>query len=357
MDNLETSDRTASEEFEQCYPVNCWWVAAIADEVTSVPISRQLLQKRVALVRNMRGIVALEDCCPHRRAPLSLGRLVDDEIECAYHGFRFNGEGRCTRVPSDANSARHLSVRSYPVEERGPFVWIWMGDPRKADRNLLPNIEIQANANCLRIGGHWLAKCNYMLLFENFMDVTHFPFVHANCRRPDISQQEIVPHLAKSSSQAEVAGNVVIMSLRLPAIAATDLETRSLNLKPGATLEKNSEAWLTLPSCFVQKVNIISAPRPSGPIDRHTLHGLLCVTPISPSSCHVWGETTQDYGAEFAQQWQEDYETGMREDIRIVEAIQPSIEGMMAHGRDVLTKADHVVIVMRKALRKLLQYQ
>ena len=115
------------------YPLNCWWVAAAADEVTRQPISRWLLEQRVALYRAENGtVVALEDRCAHRWAPLSRGRVIGDEIACPYHGFRYNARGACTLVPTQSHVPGALKVRSYPIREYAGFVWLWMGDAETA---------------------------------------------------------------------------------------------------------------------------------------------------------------------------------------------------------------------------------
>ena len=78
--------------------------------------------------------VALEDRCPHRRLPLSMGKLVgDDVLQCHYHGLRFDRTGACVRVPGQDMIPKTARVKSYPVVERYKWLWIWMGDPALAD--------------------------------------------------------------------------------------------------------------------------------------------------------------------------------------------------------------------------------
>ena len=78
---------------------NCWYVAAWHHEVNNVPIARTLLGESVVFFRvNDGSVVALQDRCAHRAAPLSRGSVVGDEIQCGYHGFRFNRSGDCTWV-------------------------------------------------------------------------------------------------------------------------------------------------------------------------------------------------------------------------------------------------------------------
>ncbi|WP_322021650.1 MULTISPECIES: aromatic ring-hydroxylating dioxygenase subunit alpha [unclassified Burkholderia] len=163
------------------YPYNCWWVAALGNEVGRTLLGRWLLDTPVVLFRQEDGtVVALEDRCPHRQAPLSLGRLRGDTIECGYHGFCFDATGRCVRVPS-ADEAPAFSAKHYPVKEVGPFVWIWVGDPAMIDTMPAPPELHWANESSFATrSGQMEISANYMLLKENVLDLTHFGYVHAS---------------------------------------------------------------------------------------------------------------------------------------------------------------------------------
>src|ERR1700712_1984657 len=161
------------------YPLDSWYVVATADEVTDALLPRQVLDRRLVLFRRRSGAVAaMDDRCPHRALPLSLGQLVDDTVVCAYHGFTFAADGRCVRVPSQPNVPYGADVRSYPVVEDGPFVWLWPGDPRRAGLAGPPRLpELQRDGWAV-FGGVESVGANYLLLHENALDRAHFPFVH-----------------------------------------------------------------------------------------------------------------------------------------------------------------------------------
>lgn len=161
------------------YPLNCWWVAAFADEVGRAPLARWLLDTPVVMYRTEAGeVVALEDRCPHRQAPLSAGKLRGDVIECGYHGFQFDQTGRCARVPSMSKPAP-LRVECYPTQEIGPLVWIYLGDTDCLDSVPAPPVMdwMTDDAFAMRKGMMEIAA-NYLLLKENVLDLTHLPFVH-----------------------------------------------------------------------------------------------------------------------------------------------------------------------------------
>ena len=79
-------------------------------------------------------LVAMEDRCPHRLVPLSTGRVINDTVECGYHGLRFNAEGRCAFVPGQDNLPKG-GVKTFPIAERHALVWLWFGAADLADGN------------------------------------------------------------------------------------------------------------------------------------------------------------------------------------------------------------------------------
>lgn len=161
------------------YPRNHWWVIATSAEITREPLQRWALDLPIVLYRRGDGrAVALDDRCPHRWAPLSMGWLEGDELVCGYHGLRFAPEGQCVKVPTQAAVPAKACVHAYPLIERGPFVWIWTGDPARAGDSEPPAIDWLEEGGWSVLGGYMAAECNYMLLKENVLDLTHFGYVH-----------------------------------------------------------------------------------------------------------------------------------------------------------------------------------
>jgi len=164
------------------YPRNCWYVAATSDEVGRGLLARTVLGQPVVLYRLASGAVtALEDRCPHRSLPLSYGSLAGDEVVCGYHGMAFAADGRCVRVPSQEHVPYGARATSYAVREEPPFVWIWPGDPGRAEltdppalpwlpRNSaapteqwLPPRNVGMN---FALKPFWLCVCSWSLVFE-----------------------------------------------------------------------------------------------------------------------------------------------------------------------------------------------
>jgi len=158
---------------------NAWYVAAWDHEVGRSMLRRILLDEPIVLYRTVDGKpVALEDRCCHRQAPLSMGKLAGDIVECPYHGLQFDSSGACVRIPSQDRIPPSAKVKSYPIVEKNHWLWVWMGDPAKADPALIEDFHWMDDPKW-RFGGNYLhVEANYLLLVENLLDTTHLPFLH-----------------------------------------------------------------------------------------------------------------------------------------------------------------------------------
>jgi phenylpropionate dioxygenase-like ring-hydroxylating dioxygenase large terminal subunit len=97
---------------------NQWYTAATSAELDDKPLARTICNEPLVLFRGGSGNVAvLTDRCPHRKAPLSSGEVVGNDIQCGYHGIRFAPDGACTRVPGNAQIGRNFRARSFPARE------------------------------------------------------------------------------------------------------------------------------------------------------------------------------------------------------------------------------------------------
>lgn len=95
---------------------NAWYVAALSTDVSRRPFAVKMLNQSLVLFRKQDGtVVALEDSCPHRRLPLSMGRVQGDTIECGYHGLRFDCSGACVGAPTATDIPPTAVVRQYQL--------------------------------------------------------------------------------------------------------------------------------------------------------------------------------------------------------------------------------------------------
>jgi vanillate O-demethylase monooxygenase subunit len=122
--------------------------------------------------------VAIEDRCPHRHLPLSMGKLVGDTLQCLYHGLRFARDGHCVYIPGQEQIPQGAKVRCYPVVERYHWIWIWMGDPALADPAAITDFHWLDDPNWGAKGAYLHVDANWQLVVDNLLDLTHLAFVH-----------------------------------------------------------------------------------------------------------------------------------------------------------------------------------
>lgn len=159
---------------------NCWYVAAWDREVADEPLARTICNEPVVLYRKQDGTpAALEDRCGHRNLPLSLGKVVGDNLQCGYHGVEFDCTGKCANVPGQDNTPSRARIKSYPVIEKWNWIWIWMGDPARVDHTLFPDWWWVDHPEWAFARPDMLpVKADYRLFNDNLLDVSHLQYVH-----------------------------------------------------------------------------------------------------------------------------------------------------------------------------------
>jgi vanillate O-demethylase monooxygenase subunit len=169
------------------FPRNAWYVAATPDEITDRPLGRTICNERMVFYRGTGGQVhALEDFCPHRGAPLSLGRVCEGQLVCGYHGLEMGCDGKTVAMPGQRVRG-FPAIRSFPAIERNGFVWVWPGDPAEADEARLHPLPWAGHPEWAYGGGLYHIACDYRLMIDNLMDLTHETYVHST----SIGQKEI----------------------------------------------------------------------------------------------------------------------------------------------------------------------
>jgi len=160
---------------------NAWYVAARDADIGRSLTATTVLGDALVLYRTMEGtLVALEDACPHRRLPLSMGRLRGNAVECGYHGLTFDAGGHCIRVPGAERIPPTACVRRYPVVGRHGLAWVWMGEPAAAHPDRICGVD-HAEDPCWGRdeGGVMTVDCHYLLVTDNLLDPSHVAWVHS----------------------------------------------------------------------------------------------------------------------------------------------------------------------------------
>ena len=186
------------------FPKNTWYVACMPDEIEGKPLGRQICGEKMVFFRGPEGkVAAVEDFCPHRGAPLSLGTVKDGKLTCGYHGLVMGCEGKSISMPGQRVGG-FPAIRRFPVEERYGFIWVWPGDAALADPALIHHLEWAVSPEWAYGGGLYHINCEYRLMIDNLMDLTHETYVHSS----SIGQKEI----DEAPVNTKVEGDQVVTS-------------------------------------------------------------------------------------------------------------------------------------------------
>ena len=155
---------------------NNWYVVARSSEVKTQPLAVTLWNQSIVIYRDNTGkIHALEDRCPHRQVKLSHGKIKDNLIECAYHGWRFNTLGECAEVDYLAENQKlpNCKIRPFPVKEQDGFIWLFPGDETKAEQVSILGLPEWEHLNYIATVSVINCQAHYSFLIENLMDMYH----------------------------------------------------------------------------------------------------------------------------------------------------------------------------------------
>jgi len=164
--------------------INFWYPLARSEKLGITPLKVRALRHDFVLFRDSQGQArCLADICVHRNGSLAAGRVQKDCIECPYHGWRYDGQGACRRIPTLPDGAEipaGARVDSYPVDERYGLVFAFLGDLPEAERPpILVAPEWEADGwTTITMEYHWPA--HYERVMENGFDATHAEFSHAD---------------------------------------------------------------------------------------------------------------------------------------------------------------------------------
>jgi len=162
------------------YPTDHWYAILDARELPrGAVVGARRLGVDLALWRDADGRAhATGDRCPHRGAAFSLGRVRDGCLECPFHGFRFDGAGRCVAAPCEGDAPQgHLTAKVHPLREAHDFLWLWWGEPRDEYPEVPWFPELGAgHVHAGLVACEW--PVNWMRSVENQLDWPHLPFVH-----------------------------------------------------------------------------------------------------------------------------------------------------------------------------------
>jgi phenylpropionate dioxygenase-like ring-hydroxylating dioxygenase large terminal subunit len=173
--------RTPEDLLETGLP-NLWYLIARSDDVAERPVALKRLDRNLVLWRGERGeLNIVEDYCPHRGAPLSLGEVVNGNLACAYHGVQVTGQGVVAAVPPTPSCplVGQKAVKSYPCRELAGAIWAWFGDEahEQAPEPIFPEELTSDEWTGFFFAATW--QCNWQVSLDNRVDPVHGSFLHA----------------------------------------------------------------------------------------------------------------------------------------------------------------------------------
>ena len=275
------------------FPLNAWYAAAYDIELGRALMPRTICNKKLVLYRKQDGsATALEDACWHRMLPLSKGRLDGDQLVCGYHGLVFGPNGRCTSMPSQETVNPSACVRSFPVVERHRLVWLWMGDPALADPAKVPDLHWNDDPDWAGDGRRIHAKCDYRLVVDNLMDLTHETFVHGS----SIGQRAV----AESPFRITHTDDSVEVSRWMTDVDPPPFWAYQLRKKTGSVVR--CDRWQIIkfePPCTVT-IDVGVAPTGTGAPEGDRSAGvngyvLNTMTPETDTTCHYFWAFCRNY--------------------------------------------------------------
>ncbi len=305
------------------FPLNAWYAAAWDHEVKRELLPRTICNQKIVFWRRSDGsVAAVEDACWHRLLPLSMGRLDGDDVVCGYHGLAFDGHGRCTRMPSQERLNPSACVRSFPAVQKHRFVWVWPGDPALADPALVPDLHWNDDPEWAGDGRVIHVNCDYRLVIDNLMDLTHETFVH---------------HSSIGNAAVAETPFVTTHGDRLATVTRwmTDIDPppfwRAQLGKPG-----NVDRWQIIrfeAPCTIA-IDVGVAPAGTGAPDGDRSQGvngyvLNTITPETNGTCHYFWAFARNYrlhDQRLTTELREGVATIFREDELVLEAQQKAID-------------------------------
>ena len=303
---------------------NRWYVAAWDSEVDRTPVARTICGEPLMLYRRLdTSVVAMQDACPHRLLPLSMGIKEGDSIRCRYHGLLVGSDGRAEQMPLRNDPVnRSICVRTYPVAERHRLVWIWIGEAERADPALIPDFWPCSHPDWTFDGGYNRIECDYRLLVDNLMDLSHETYVHSG----SIGQLEI----NETPIETETRGDEVIVQRWMPGIEPPPFWRDAL--RQDGLVDRWQICQFMLPSVVIIDVGVAVAGAGAPEGDRSQgVNGYVIdlMTPETETTHHYFWGMARNFEADnlgYTQRFKEQQGAVFLEDLAVLEAQQASID-------------------------------
>ncbi|NNN19296.1 MAG: aromatic ring-hydroxylating dioxygenase subunit alpha [Acidimicrobiaceae bacterium] len=335
------------------FVLNEWYVAAWGTEVSSDPLARTICGDPIVFFRGESGsVTALADRCVHRCYPLSLGKVKGDVIECGYHGFTYDCSGTCVSVPGQTNIPRTARVKSYPVIEQGPWIWVWVGEPEKAASVEVPSHDWLQDNKWRWIGNLAHISCRSGLLVDNLMDLSHESYLHAGF----IGTPEVAATPIESSVDHEAG--IVRVDRHMQNVECPPFYSKSSGIS--GRIDRWQDIEYRPPCLYVLHSRVAPTgviPNPDGS-DPEAIHMkiLYAVTPETENSTWDFYAVARDFSVE--DDWVSEFLTEMqdtvvRQDVDALNVLEKVIESEGEKVRELSIRIDAGGLAARHMLKKM----
>jgi len=337
---------------------NAWYVAAWSDDLADGQLlARTILKEPVVLYRKADGSpAALHDRCPHRFAPLSLGKIVKgDCVQCPYHGLEFDASGACVLNPHGTkNIPSRARVRSFPMTEKHKAIWIWMGE-HAPDYAKVPDFSVLDNVPELHATKRdkMMIKANYELIIDNLLDLSHTSYLHDGI----LGNSETV----ESDITVELDGDDVVVGRHASSVTAPGLFATQWPQRPDRVDKFTSMRWMA-PSTMRLLTGICHPGAvPESGTGYHAIHML---TPETDRTTHYFFTAVrfnvQTSDDELNREIQQKISTTRRfafeeQDAPVIEAQQEIIDGATIPVDPVILAIDVGPVRYKHILQKMIE--
>ncbi|ANN17465.1 Rieske (2Fe-2S) protein [Amycolatopsis orientalis] len=275
-------------------PRDQWYVAAYGSEIGQKLFSRTICGEPILFWRTRAGeVTAMSDRCVHRRFPLSQApsRLVDDQVICGYHGFTYGSDGNCVFVPGQHRVPRTARLRSYPLAEQDSLIWVFIGDPAKADTSRIPRAPYLASPDYTTVRGMEPLKARYSLLVDNLLDLSHETYLHGGyIGTPEVAATPI-------TTEVDEDAGIVYVSRHMDDAECPPFYAKSTGLRGRIARWQDIEYP---PPCLYKLHSRIAAPgsvpRPDGSDpDAFHVEVVYAITPETEHTTHDFWAVARDF--------------------------------------------------------------
>lgn len=337
-------------------PRNQWYVAAYGREIGNELFSRTICDEPILFWRTATGeVTAMADRCVHRRFPLSQApsRLVDDQVICGYHGFTYGTDGRCVAVPGQTRVPRTARLTRYPVVEQDSFVWVWIGDPDRADTTSIPRAPWLDSPNYTTVSGMEPLAARFGLLVDNLLDLSHETYLHGGyIGTPEVASTPI-------TTEVDDDAGIVYVSRHMDDAECPPFYAKSTGLS--GRISRWQDIEYTPPCLYklhsrIAPVGVLPNDDGTDP-DAFHVEVVYAITPETEHSTHDFWAVARDFALdddEVTDFLAESNRTVVLQDVEALDVLEQVVEGEPERYQELSINIDTGGLAARRMLKRMI---